>query len=139
MALIPSMTKETGKRLRDHHIYTVSEIAERDPEDLARILGISPAEARHLIAGAGDALALLRRRSELRRFLRAHLPPRKGRSRAELMKRLLTGADNDVVAHVIAIEHGLALGIEIEAIPKTPPDFAHGHAAHGQWFGLGPA
>jgi DNA topoisomerase I len=88
MALIPSMTKETMKRLRDHHIYTVSEIAERDPEDLARILGITPAETRHLIAGAGDALALLRRRSELRRFLRAHLPPRKGRSRAELMKRL---------------------------------------------------
>jgi DNA topoisomerase-1 len=88
MALIPSMTKETMKRLRDHHIYTVSELAERDPGDLARILGISPEDARRLIAGAGDALALLRRRSELRRFLRAHLPPRKGRSRAELMKRL---------------------------------------------------
>ena len=89
MGLIPSMTPEIMKRLRDHHIYTVSEIAERKPESLAGILGIPVGEARRLLAGAGDALALLRRRSELRRFLRAHLPPRKGRSRAELMKRLV--------------------------------------------------
>jgi DNA topoisomerase-1 len=88
LGLIPSMTKEIMKKLRDHHIYTVSEVAEQAPDDLARILGIALVEARHLLAGAGDALALLRKRSELRRFLRAHLPPRKGRSRAALMKRL---------------------------------------------------
>jgi DNA topoisomerase-1 len=88
MGLIPSMTPEIMKRLRDHHIYTVSEVAERTPESLVGILGVPVEDARRLLAGAGDALALLRRRSELRRFLRAHLPPRKGRSRAELMKRL---------------------------------------------------
>lgn len=88
MALIPSMTKEVMKQLRDHHIYTVSEMTGQEPESLARILGIPLSESRHLLAGAADALALLRRRSELRRFLRSHLPPRKGRSRAELMKRL---------------------------------------------------
>ncbi|HVP24885.1 MAG TPA: DNA topoisomerase I [Methanomicrobiales archaeon] len=88
MALIPSMTTEIMKKLRGRHIYTVSQLSEQGPENLAGILGISPDEARRLLAGAGDALALLRRRSELRRFLRAHLPPRKGRSRAELMKRL---------------------------------------------------
>jgi len=88
LGLITSMTPEIMKRLRDHHLYTVSEIAEQEPETLAGILGVPPDDARRLLAGAGDALALLRRRSELRRFLRAHLPPRKGRSRAELMKRL---------------------------------------------------
>ncbi|MDD1663087.1 MAG: helix-hairpin-helix domain-containing protein, partial [Methanomicrobiales archaeon] len=88
MGLIPSMTPAIMKRLRDHHIYTVSEVAERKPESLASILGLPVEEAQRLLAGAGDALALLRKRSELRRFLRAHLPPRKGRSRAELMKRL---------------------------------------------------
>jgi len=88
MGLIPSMTPEIMKRLRDHHIYTVSEVAEREPESLASILGVPVEDARRLLAGAGDALAILRRRSELRRFLRAHLPPRKGRSRAVLMKRL---------------------------------------------------
>jgi DNA topoisomerase-1 len=82
------MTPEFMKKLRDHHLYTVSEVAGRDPGDLARILGISPGEVQGLIAGAGDALALLRKRSELRRFIRAHLPPRKGRSQAEVMKRL---------------------------------------------------
>jgi DNA topoisomerase-1 len=88
LGLIPSMTSEIMKRLRDHHIYTVSEVAERKPESLAGILGVPVEDAQRLLAGAGDALALLRRRSELRRFLRTHLPPRKGRSRAELMKRL---------------------------------------------------
>jgi DNA topoisomerase-1 len=88
LGLIPSMTPEMMKRLRDHHIYTVSGIAEQEPARLAGILGIPLEDARHLLAGAGDALALLRRRSELRKFIRAHLPPRKGRSQAELMKRL---------------------------------------------------
>jgi DNA topoisomerase-1 len=88
MGLIRSITPEIMKRLRDHHIYTVFELAEREPESLAGILGVPVQDAQRLLAGAGDALALLRRRSELRRFLRAHLPPRKGRSRAELMKRL---------------------------------------------------
>jgi DNA topoisomerase-1 len=88
MGLIPSITPEIMTRLRGHHIYTVSEIATQKPENLAGILGISVEDARRLLSGAGDALALLRRRSELRRFLRAHLPPRKGRSRAGIMKRL---------------------------------------------------
>jgi DNA topoisomerase-1 len=88
LGLIPAMTPEIGKRLRDHHIYTVSEIALQEPERLAGILGVAPEDARRFLAGAEEALALLRRRSELRRFLRGHLPPRKGRSQAELMKRL---------------------------------------------------
>ncbi len=88
MGLIPSMTTEIMKRLRAKHIYTLSELAGREPDELSVMLEISPDEARHLLSGAADAIALLRRRSELRRFLRAHLPPRKGRSRAELMKRL---------------------------------------------------
>jgi DNA topoisomerase-1 len=88
LGLIPSMTPEIMKRLRDHHIYTVSEVSLQGAENLASILGISPGDAQQLLAGAGEALALLRRRSELRRFLRAHLPPRKGRSRADIMKRL---------------------------------------------------
>jgi len=88
LRLIRGMTPDFTKRLRDHHLYTVSEVAGREAGDLARILGISTGEAQRLIAGAGDALTLLRKRSELRRFIRAHLPPRKGRSQAEVMRRL---------------------------------------------------
>ena len=88
MGLIPSMTPDLMKRLRDHHIYTVSEISAREPGKLADLLGVPEPEATRLLAGAGEALAILRRRAELRRFLRAHLPPRKGRSRAEILKRL---------------------------------------------------
>jgi DNA topoisomerase-1 len=88
LRLIPSMTPEFMKKLREQHIYTVSEVAGLEAVRLAAILGISDGDAQRLLAGAGDALALLRKRSELKRFLRAHLPPRKGRSQAEVMKRL---------------------------------------------------
>jgi DNA topoisomerase-1 len=88
LRLITGMTPEFMKKLREHYIYTVSEVAGLEPGRLAGILGISAGEAQRLLAGAGDALALLRRRSELKRFLRAHIPPRKGRSQAEVMRRL---------------------------------------------------
>jgi hypothetical protein len=51
----------------------------------------------------------------------------------------LAGADHDILADVVAVEHGLAVGIKVEAVAKPSADFADGHVAHGQLLGVVPA
>jgi DNA topoisomerase-1 len=53
-------------------------------------------DAKQLKAGAADVLVLLRRRSELRKFVRAHLPPKRGRSQTALLKTFHSHGINDI-------------------------------------------
>jgi DNA topoisomerase-1 len=96
MALIPSMNPGILKDLHRHHIYTVYELAKSSAEEVFRMTGLSPDAALRLIAGAEEVLTLLRRRSDCRKFVRKHLPPRKGRSQAAVMKKLLEAGIEDV-------------------------------------------
>ncbi|MDH7593368.1 MAG: DNA topoisomerase I [Methanomicrobiales archaeon] len=96
LKLMPSMNDSVIARLQESHIYSVNEIAPSAPERIAEVLGVSRSEAERLIAEAGDALARLRRRSELRKFLRAHLPFRKGRSWSAMMERLIAEGIEDI-------------------------------------------
>ena len=98
LRLIPSMTETILARLHAHHLYTIHELAGSAAPRLISLLGISGEEANHLIAEAQDVLILLRRRSELKKFIRTHLPPRKGRSQSALMTRLFAAGINDVRA-----------------------------------------
>ena len=82
---IPSMTPALAENILAHHIYTVAELARSQPEDLAKRLGITAADAGRLVEDAGAMLGKLRRRSECRKFLRDRLIPRKGRSYAKIM------------------------------------------------------
>src|SRR5262249_16641131 len=50
----------------------------------------------------------------------------------------LAGADGGVVVHDNAIERGLGLGIEIEAVAKTPADLADGTVPYGQLLEVRP-
>jgi DNA topoisomerase-1 len=85
LAGMPSMTPMLAENLLRHHIYTVAEIARGLPENLAKRLGITGADAVRLVTEAGEMLGKLRKRSECRKFLRDRLIPRKGRSYAKIM------------------------------------------------------
>ncbi|MDI6875146.1 MAG: DNA topoisomerase I [Methanomicrobiales archaeon] len=86
--MMPHMTQTLLEKLHRRHIYTASEIAGSLPEGLSDILEIGLVEAATLITEAKEVLVLLRRRSELRSFVRKHIRPRRGRSLSDLMNRL---------------------------------------------------
>ncbi len=96
LRMMPSMTDDLMQRLHAHHVYTVSEIAGMQPGELEARIGID--EAGHLIKEAGDALEVLRRRSELRKFIRKIIPPRRGRSHAKIIRNLLGQGIGDIRA-----------------------------------------
>lgn len=96
--LMPSMTDDLLQRLHEQHIYTVSDIAGMPPEELAEVLGVDIEEARGLAGEAEDALEILRRRSELRKFVRKIVPPKKGRSYVRIFKNLLEEGIGDIHA-----------------------------------------
>jgi Topoisomerase IA len=98
LRMMPSMTDDLVQRLHAHHIYTVSEIAGKQPGDLVATVGVDAKEAEQLIHEAEGALEVLRRRSELRKFIRKVVPPRKGRSHAKITKRLLEQGIGDIPA-----------------------------------------
>ena len=98
LRMMPSMTDDLLHRLHAHHIYTVSEIAGMQPRDLANAAGVDAGEAGRLISEAEDALEILRRRSELRKFVRKVVPPRKGRSHAKIIRSLLEQGIGDIRA-----------------------------------------
>lgn len=99
MGLMPSMTPALIERLNAAHVYSVSEVASADPAGLAALAGVNVRAAERLKDEAGEVLALLRRRSELRKFVRAHVPPRKGRSHAKIM-RALFARGIDTIEHL---------------------------------------
>ncbi len=95
---IPSMDETLLEKARAHHIYTVAEIARRDPESLATVLGLTLEKTQKLKNEAGAVLEKLRRRSECRKFMRNHLIPRKGRSYAKIMSALKESGVTDLAS-----------------------------------------
>ncbi|MDV2481753.1 DNA topoisomerase I [Methanoculleus sp. Wushi-C6] len=98
LRMMPSMTDDLMQRLHAHHIYTVSEIAGMQPRELAKAAGVDAGEAARLTDEAEGALEILRRRSELRKFVRKVVPPRKGRSHAKIIRSLLDQGVGDIRA-----------------------------------------
>nr|WP_321349399.1 DNA topoisomerase I [uncultured Methanoregula sp.] len=88
LAEIPGLDEPLLEKLKSRHIYTVAELAHSAPDVLAKKLDISVSTAETLIRGAEGVLAMLRRRSECRKFLRENLIPRKGRSYSKIMSSL---------------------------------------------------
>jgi len=98
MHLMPGMTDDLLRRLQGAHIYSVYEVASTRPETIARAADISEAEAEQLIREAAGALEILRRRSELRKFVRKSVTPRRGRSPAKIIRQLLDAGIADIPA-----------------------------------------
>jgi len=98
LLMIPGIGEEDLPRLYVHHRYSAQDIARADPTALASELGVGTARAEELIEGAEAALARLRRRSEMRKFIRARIPPRKGRSPAKVARSLVEQGIDDIPA-----------------------------------------
>ncbi|MDD1672909.1 MAG: DNA topoisomerase I [Methanomicrobiales archaeon] len=96
LRLIPMMNESILSRLHARHVYTVTDLTGMGGERLATLLGLTPIEAERLIVEAQEALVLLRKRSDLRKFVRNHLPPRRGRKQTEIMTRMYAAGINDV-------------------------------------------
>jgi DNA topoisomerase-1 len=109
LLLIPHITEEILAKLAATHIYSVTDLSRMSPENLSSVAGIPPEDAKQLLAGASDVLVLLRRRSELRKFVRAHLPPKRGRSQSGIVKILYSHGINDIRALATA-DPSLLLG-----------------------------
>lgn len=100
LQMMPSMTDDLIGKLHERHIYTVSTIAGMQPVDLEENIGVDGEVAKQLINEAKDALEVLRRRSELRKFIRKIIPPRRGRSHAKIARSLFEQGIGDI--HVLA-------------------------------------
>ena len=93
LRMMPSMTDDLIQRLHAHHIYTVSEIANKEPAELKKALEIK--EADHLIREAADALEILRHRSELKKFIRKVVPTT-GTEPAKITRSLVEQGIGDI-------------------------------------------
>jgi DNA topoisomerase-1 len=96
LMLMPSMTEPLHTLLNSFHLYSVFDLVKAGPESLAKMLNISDEKAAGLFAEAEDVLALLRKRSDCRKFVRKHLTPRRGRSPAKVMKKLHESGIDDL-------------------------------------------
>ncbi len=93
---IAGMDTRTVDTLFASHIYTVVELAGMTPDALSARAPSLAGGAPALIRGAQATLAELRRMSECRKFVRTHIPPRRGRSTAAVMKKLLESGVRDI-------------------------------------------
>jgi DNA topoisomerase-1 len=98
LRLIPHMTDALLARLHASHMYTVPDIVRASAADLAAHLSIGSEEAERLVHEANDVLDLLRRRSELKKFIRAEVAPRRGRSHAKIAQKLTAAGIDDIAA-----------------------------------------
>jgi DNA topoisomerase-1 len=118
MVLIPSMNPTILDSLHAHHIYSVYDLAKSSPGNISKITGLPDESAALLIREAEDVLMLLRKRSDCRKFVRHHLTPRRGRSHAAIVKKLLdAGIDDIPTLGSVEIKKLIAAGIgEKEAL-----------------------
>jgi len=96
LGLLPSVSDALHQKMVAAHLYTVYDLANSRAEDLALNLHLTEGEARQLQGEAHQALDLLRRRSDCRKFVRSILPPRRGRSPASVIKKLHESGINDI-------------------------------------------
>ncbi len=96
LSLLPSMTDDLHRKMVAAHLYTAFDIAHAAPEDLMRALEIPKSDVLRLQEEGRQALELLRKRSDCRKFMRSMLPPRKGRSPARVIRKLHEAGINDL-------------------------------------------
>ncbi|HJJ36791.1 MAG TPA: DNA topoisomerase I, partial [Methanocorpusculum sp.] len=99
---IPGMTESHVAALNNAHIYTVNDIIATPQGELAQHLHISAEEADNLKAGAEDAITLLRRRAELKKFITPLIPFKRKRSTSKVVKAIFAAGINDLKGLAIA-------------------------------------
>ncbi len=98
LSMIPECNGKMIQALHAHHLYSITDITQKTPEELSSLLGITQNTAESLITSAGEVVATLRRRTEMKKFVRDHITPRKGRSPAKIAKALHDAGIDDISA-----------------------------------------
>lgn len=96
LKMIPSISEELISKLHSRHIYTVYEIANEEPGRLSEITGRSTDDSKKLVKEANDVLEMLRKRSELKKFVRKIIPPKRGRSHAKVLNSFFEAGIEDI-------------------------------------------
>lgn len=96
LALLPSAGADLAEKMVAARLYSVQDIIGTPDEKLAEIPGITPERARQIRKEAEEALDLLRRRSDCRKFVRSRIAPRKGRSPGTIVKKLAQAGINGI-------------------------------------------
>ena len=86
--MLPGMTEAGIAKLNARHIYAISELAAISVDELMAKMQMSKEEAEKLIADAGDVLVYFRKRTELKKFVAAHIPPRRNRGHGKICNAL---------------------------------------------------
>lgn len=94
--MLPGMTDAGIEKLNSVHIYAISELASISVNDLMTRLKISRPEAEKMIADAEDVLVLLRKRTELKKFISLHIAPRRGRGHSKVSTALISKGIVDI-------------------------------------------
>lgn len=94
--MMPSMSGELIGRMHRNHIYSVYEIANAPIQEISVKLGKSEAEMNKLKQEAESVLRILRKRSELKKFVRKLIPPRRGRSHAKVLNAMFDAGINEI-------------------------------------------
>ena len=94
--LIPGMTVEGVRRLNDAHVYTISELIALGPDELSKKFGFSPAQAAKYHQDAQAVLVLLKKRTEMKKFISAHVTPKRGRGHSKVSAALISMGVTDI-------------------------------------------
>ncbi|HJJ30585.1 MAG TPA: DNA topoisomerase I [Methanocorpusculum sp.] len=94
--LLPGMTEEGIRKLNSVHIYTISELISRGSEGLSKNLGLSKSSSEKLIQEAEGVLAILKKRTELKKFISGHIAPKRGRGHSKVSAALISLGVTDV-------------------------------------------
>ncbi len=93
---VPGMMEEWVTRLNNAHIFTVNDIITAPQETLMQHLQIPADEAVKLKSGAEDAITLLHRRAELKKFITPMIPFKRKRSSSKVVKAVFAAHINDM-------------------------------------------
>lgn len=96
LMMMPSADEAMITRLHASHIYSVYEVANIEPERLMAALSADTPKVKSLRQEAEGVLELLRKRSELKKFVRKHVVPRRGRSPAKVAAALVEAGVSDL-------------------------------------------
>ncbi|HJJ42502.1 MAG TPA: DNA topoisomerase I [Methanocorpusculum sp.] len=95
--IIPSMTDDLISKLHSNYIYTLSDLlsSKDDPDSLAEKLGMNKADVILLLSEAENVLMILRKRTELKKFITSHVPKKRGRGYSKICSSLISaGVEN---------------------------------------------
>ncbi|PKL60300.1 MAG: hypothetical protein CVV33_03400 [Methanomicrobiales archaeon HGW-Methanomicrobiales-4] len=94
--MIPSMTEEINKKLINAKIYSAFELGRMEPAVLIKVTGIPKKTADILIKDTTAVMAVLKLRSECKKFMKQFVPPKRGRSHTKVMTAFIASGMNSI-------------------------------------------